>query len=89
MYMGITPIAFRGRLSQIERGDLTQQYYQEAINQCLLFKKYLWVPEKNIYRHGWIEGMSEHPDYHWARATGWAVLTLCDVLDVVPPKTQG
>ena len=89
MYMGITPIAFRGRLSQIERGDLTQQYYQEAINQCLLFKKYLWVPKKNIYRHGWIEGMSEHPDYHWARANGWAVLTLCDVLDVVPPKTQG
>lgn len=89
MYMGITPIAFRGKLSQIERGDLTQKYFNEAINQILLFKKYLWVPEKSFYRHGWIEGMSEHPNYHWARANGWAVLTICDVLDVVPPATQG
>ena len=89
MYMGITPIAYRGRLSQAERGDLTQKYYNEAINQVLLFKKYLWVPEKNLYRHGWIEGMSEHPDYHWARCNGWAVLTMCDVLDAVPQSTQG
>lgn len=89
MYMGITPIAFRGKLSQTERGDLTQKYYNEAINQVLLFKKYLWIPEKNLYRHGWIEGMSEHPDYHWARANGWAVLTMCDVLDAVPERTQG
>ena len=48
MYMGITPIAYRGVLSQRERGDLTQKYYNEAINQVLLFKKYLWVPEKKI-----------------------------------------
>lgn len=89
MYMGITPIAYRGRLSQSERGDLTQKFYAEAINQVLLFKKYLWIPEKGMYRHGWIEGMSEHPDYHWARCNGWAVLTMCDVLDAVPPTTQG
>ena len=89
MYMGITPIAYRGRLSQSERGDLTQKYYNEAINQVLLFKKYLWVPEKNLFRHGWIEGMAEHPDYHWARCNGWAVLTMCDVLDAVPESTQG
>ena len=89
MYMGITPIAYRGRLSQVERGDLTQKFYNEAINQVLLFKKYLWVPEMNLFRHGWIEGMSEHPNYHWARCNGWAVLTMCDVLDVVPPSTQG
>lgn len=89
MYMGITPIAFRARLSRVERGDLTQKYANEAINQVLLFKKYLWVPGKNLYRHGWVEGMAEHPDYHWARANGWAVLAMCDVLDAVPENTQG
>lgn len=89
MYMGITPIAYRGKLSQSERGDLTQKFYSEAINQCLLFKKYLWVPEMSFYRHGWIEGMAEHPNYHWARCNGWAVLTLCDVLDAVPANVQG
>lgn len=89
MYMGITPIAYRALLSQKERGDLTQKFYSEAVNQILLFKKYLWVPEKNLFRHGWIEGMAEHPSYHWARANGWAVLTLCDVLDVLPERAQG
>ncbi len=89
MYMGITPIAFRAKLSQSERGDLTQKFYNEAINQVNLFKKYLWVPEKQMYRHGWIEGMSEHPDYHWARANGWAMLTMSDVLDVLPANMQG
>lgn len=84
MYMGITPIAFRAAVSQRERGDLTQKLFNEAANQILLFKKYLWVPETEMFRHGWIEGMSEHPNYYWARANGWAMLTLCDVLDVLP-----
>lgn len=89
MYMGITPIAYRAALSQKERGDLTQKYYNDAVTQVQLFKKYLWVPEKSLFRHGWIESMEEHPDYHWARANGWAVLTLCDVLDVLPERAQG
>lgn len=89
MYMGIPPIAYRAKLSQKERGDLTQKYYNEAVNQILLFKDILWIPEKHLFRHGWIEGMSEHPDYHWARANGWAMLTMCDVLDALPENIQG
>lgn len=89
MYMGITPIAFRGKLSEKERGDLTMKFYNEAVNQVMLFKKYLWIPEKSMFRHGWIEGMAVHPSYHWARANGWAMLTLCDVLDALPENIQG
>ncbi len=90
MYMGIPPIAYRGALANAE-GDtrMAQHCYQEAIEQIMLFKKYLWVPEMKLYRHGWIEGMSEHPNYHWARANGWAVLTMSDVLDIVPESTTG
>ena len=33
--------------------------------------------------------MSEHPNFHWARANGWAMLTMCDVLDVLPPSYAG
>ena len=89
MYMGITPIAFRGLLSARERGDLTWKFYNEAVNQVMLFKKYLWVPEKKLFRHGWIESMDIHPSYHWARANGWAMLTLCDLLDALPENVQG
>jgi rhamnogalacturonyl hydrolase YesR len=90
MYMGIPPIAYRGALADAE-GDkkMAKQCYVEALEQIMLFKKYLWVPEMNLYRHGWIEGMAEHPNYHWARANGWAVLTMSDVLDIVPENTPG
>ena len=63
---------------------MTQKLFNEAANQILLFKKYLWVDETQMFRHGWIEGMSEHPNYYWARANGWAMLTMSDVLDVLP-----
>ena len=90
MYMGITPIAYRGKLAETE-GDmeLARKLYREAVDQVLLFKKYLWIPEMGIFRHGWIEGMAEHPNYFWARCNGWAILTMCDVLDVVPEDIPG
>lgn len=44
----------------------------------------MWIPEKNLFRHGWVEAMAYHPSFFWGRANGWAVLTLCDVLDVLP-----
>jgi rhamnogalacturonyl hydrolase YesR len=90
MYMGIPPIAYRGAVAAQEGYNaLAKELYAAAVEQILLFKKYLWLPEKEIFRHGWIEGMSVHPSYHWARANGWAVLTLCDVLDIVPEDTPG
>ena len=89
MYMGITPIAYRGYLAESENDAYAKVCYEEVVKQILLFKKYLWVPEMNLYRHGWIESMEIHPDYHWARANGWAMLTMCDVLDVLPEDTPG
>lgn len=89
MYMGIPPIAWRAKLMQAEHGSMDQKYFAESARQVVLFKKYLWIPEMNLYRHGWIEGMSEHPSYHWARANGWAMLTMSDILDVMPENTQG
>jgi rhamnogalacturonyl hydrolase YesR len=41
--------------------------------------------------HGWVAGMSVHPEFHWARANGWAVLTMVELLDVLPtdhPKRE-
>jgi unsaturated rhamnogalacturonyl hydrolase len=34
--------------------------------------------------HGWVEGMKEHPQFHWARANGWAVMTEVELLEVLP-----
>ena len=84
MYMGITPIAYMAKLIEKENPELSKKYYDEAALQIELFKKYLWIPEKKLFRHSWIESMTFHPSIFWGRANGWALLTMSDVLDVLP-----
>lgn len=83
MFMAIPAIANMGKLT----GD--RKYFDEAVRQILLFKKRMWVPGKNLFRHGWVEAMEEHPSFHWARANGWAILTMVEVLDVLPENYPG
>ena len=44
----------------------------------------MFIPEKGLYRHGWVESSTDHPAFCWARANGWALLTACELLDVLP-----
>ena len=83
MFMGIPTVAYMGKYT----GHYA--YYDEAIKQIELFAKRMFVPEKNLFRHGWVEAMEDHPAYHWGRANGWAILTLCEVLDVLPEGYPG
>ena len=78
MFMGVPTIAYMGKYT------CDSKYYDEAARQVLQFAKRMWVPEKNLFRHGWVESMQEHPAFHWGRANGWAILTMCEVLDVLP-----
>lgn len=78
MFMGIPTVAYMGRLT----GDA--KYYDEAARQVLQFARRMWVPEKKLFRHGWVESMEPHMAFHWGRANGWAILTMCEVLDVLP-----
>ena len=80
MFMGIPPVAWYSCLA----GDEQPKYQAEAVKQVLQFAERMWVPEKNLFRHGWVEEMTDHPAFHWGRANGWALLTLCEVLDVLP-----
>ncbi len=84
MYMGIPPIAYMGKLVEKEDPAAAKKYYDEAARQIDLFKKYLWIPEKQLFRHSWIESMTYHPSLFWGRANGWALITMSDVLDVLP-----
>lgn len=80
MFMGIPPVAWYSFLA----GDEKAKYQEEAVKQVLQFADRMWVPEKNLFRHGWVEEMKDHPAFHWGRANGWALLTMCEVLDVLP-----
>ena len=83
MYMGIPCLAWYGRLTG------NTKYYDEALRQLRLFKQRMWVPEQKLFRHGWIEAMNPHPCFPWGRANGWAILTMCEVLDAIPTDYPG
>lgn len=48
------------------------------------FIKRMWLPEKKIFRHGYVEGASRQPSMAWGRANGWAILTISQLLDYLP-----
>lgn len=80
MFMGIPTVADMG----VYTGE--EKYFDQAAAQVLQFAKRMFVPEKHLFRHGWVEAMNPHPAFHWGRANGWAILTLCEVLDVLPQQ---
>ena len=82
MFKGIPALALRGRYLSYDQ----QKYFQEVVRQINQFADRMFVPEKGLFRHGWVESMSEHPAYYWGRANGWAMMTLCEVLDVLPKE---
>jgi unsaturated rhamnogalacturonyl hydrolase len=78
LFMAVPALAQMGKLT----GEA--KYYDEACKQVLSFAKRMFNKQKNVYMHGWVEGMSEHPEFHWARANGWAVMTKVELLEVLP-----
>ena len=78
MFMGVPAIAQMGKMT----GDT--KYYDEAAKQVLSFAAKMFNKPLGIYMHGWVEGMTEHPEFHWARANGWAFMTEAEILEVLP-----
>lgn len=78
MFMGIPALAQMGKLTG------NKSYTEDAVKQFLQFSKRMFNPQLNIYMHGWVESMEDHPEFHWARANGWALLATEELLDVLP-----
>ena len=78
MYMGIPALAQLSVLTGKEA------YLNDAVKQFKQFVPRMFNTQKGIYMHGWIDGMEPHPQFHWGRANGWALLTAVELLDVLP-----
>jgi unsaturated rhamnogalacturonyl hydrolase len=78
LYMSLPAISQMGKLT----GD--KKYNDEAIRQLKQFSERMFNREKKLYMHGWVEGMDAHPQFHWARANGWALMTKVELLDALP-----
>jgi len=78
MFMGVPTMAYLGAVS----GD--RKHFDDAAKQVLQFSKRMFNPKLGIYMHGYVEGLRDHPEMHWARANGWAVMSMVEILEVLP-----
>lgn len=83
LFMSVPALAQMGKLT----GD--RAYFDEAVKQVTQFSKRMFNREKGLYMHGWVESMSVHPEFHWARANGWAIMTNVELLDALPENHPG
>jgi rhamnogalacturonyl hydrolase YesR len=83
LFMSVPALGWMGKLT----GE--QKYFDDAVKQVMQYSERMFNSENGLYMHGWVEDMEIHPSYHWARANGWAVMTMVELLEVLPPDHPG
>ena len=78
LYMSVPCLAQAGKLT----GD--KRYYDDAAKQILQFADRMFVKDRKLFMHAWAQDMDPHPAFHWARANGWAIMAMAELLDVLP-----
>ena len=78
MFMALPSMAVRSQYAN------DPKQLDDAANIATGFFKRMWMPEKNIFRHGYVEGEPHQPSMAWGRANGWAILTMSQLLDFLP-----
>lgn len=83
LFMSVPALARMGKLT----GE--QKYYDDAVRQVMQFSSRMFNSEKGLFMHGWVENMEPHPEFYWARANGWALMAIVELLDVLPNNHPG
>ncbi len=83
LYMSVPALAQMGKLTGEEK------YFNDAVKQIELFSNRMFNKTLSIYMHGWVQEMNVHPEFHWARANGWALMAMTELLDVLPANHPG
>lgn len=77
MFMSIPAIVQMGALTGESR------YFDEAVRQISLFREKMYVKEKGLFRHGWVEAADRQPAFFWEELTAgrcsrwWRRWTYC------------
>lgn len=78
LFMSVPALAQEGKLTG------NAKYFDDAARQILLFSARMFDHKKNLYIHGWSASTEVHPAFYWARANGWAIMSMVELLDVLP-----
>ena len=84
MYMSVPFLANMGVLT----GD--NAYFDDAVKQVLQMADRLYNPQKELFDHGWSVTAGEYdPHFYWGRASGWTLMAMAELLDVLPEDYLG
>jgi unsaturated rhamnogalacturonyl hydrolase len=83
LFMSVPALAQMGKLT----GE--RIYFDDAVKQIQQFSARMFNPQLGVYMHGWSVSAPEHPEFHWARANGWAIMAMVELLDVLPEDHPG
>lgn len=78
LFMSVPALAQMGKLT----GD--PAYFADATKQVKHFSERMFDKEKGLFKHGWVKDMEPHPNFYWGRANGWAIMSMVELLDVLP-----
>lgn len=76
-------------LAQMGKSTGNVKYFNDAVKQVKQFSARMFNKEKGVFMHGWVQSMKDHPQFHWARANGWAVMAMVELLEVLPKNHPG
>lgn len=84
LYMSVPFLANMGVLT----GDT--KYFDDAVQQILQMAERLYIPEKELFDHGWSVTSGDYdPRFYWGRANGWTLMAMAELLSVLPEKHNG
>ncbi|MGB8226051.1 MAG: glycoside hydrolase family 88 protein [Sedimentisphaerales bacterium] len=84
LYMSVPFLANMGVLT----GD--KKYFDDAVKQILQMADRLYIPQKELFDHGWNVTSGDYdPRFYWGRANGWALMSMAELLGVLPKDYPG
>lgn len=84
MYMSVPFLANMGVLTG------NNKYFDDAVKQVLQMANRLYITTKELFDHGWNENSDGYdPRFYWGRANGWALMSMAELLSVLPKNYNG
>jgi unsaturated rhamnogalacturonyl hydrolase len=84
LYMSVPFLANMGVLTGEDR------YFEDAVRQILQMAGRLYIPEKELFDHGWSVTSGDYdPRFYWGRANGWTLMAMAELLSVMPEDHAG
>lgn len=84
MYMSVPFLTNMGVLT----GE--NKYFDDAVKQVLQMAGRLYIPEKELFDHGWnVTSADYDPRFYWGRANGWTLMSMAELLSVLPENYKG